>query len=315
MRILLTGFSLLVLTLFVACNKDNELEPEEPQINNPSCTDGIQNGDETGVDCGGSNCSPCEAAPSCTDGIQNGDETGVDCGGSNCPPCETAPSCTDGIQNGDETGVDCGGSNCPPCETAPSCTDGIQNGDETGVDCGGSNCPPCEAAPSCTDGIQNGDETGIDCGGSDCPPCSSSLSMMEYLSSQTKFSMLVEAIERAGFESNLEAMGTFTLFAPNNDAWQALLDNNGWSSIDNISPAVLNILLETQFSVAGTYTSDQFETNFQITVMYQNKSIHLDMTNPASPKVIAGLTSAIVVSADNMANNGVIHETNAVLLF
>ncbi len=56
--------------------------------------------------CGGT------SGPTCTDGIQNGDETGVDCGGS-CPPCD-GPTCTDGIQNGDETGVDCGGS-CPPC--------------------------------------------------------------------------------------------------------------------------------------------------------------------------------------------------------
>ena len=58
------------------------------------------------------NClTPCGSGPSCNDGIQNGDETGVDCGGSTCPPC---PTCFDGIQNGDETGVDCGGS-CPPC--------------------------------------------------------------------------------------------------------------------------------------------------------------------------------------------------------
>ena len=132
----------------------------------PTCTDGIQNGDETGVDCGGS-CSACEPAPTCTDGIQNGDETGVDCGGS-CSACEPAPTCTDGIQNGDETGVDCGGS-CSACEPAPTCTDGIQNGDETGVDCGGS-CSACESAPTCTDGIQNGDETGVDCGGS-CSAC------------------------------------------------------------------------------------------------------------------------------------------------
>ncbi len=28
-------------------------------------------------------------APTCTDGIQNGDETGVDCGGTTCPPCQS----------------------------------------------------------------------------------------------------------------------------------------------------------------------------------------------------------------------------------
>ncbi len=70
----------------------------------PSCNDGVQNGNETGVDCGGS----CTACPTCNDGIQNGSETGVDCGGS----CSACPTCNDGIQNGNETGVDCGGS-CP----------------------------------------------------------------------------------------------------------------------------------------------------------------------------------------------------------
>ncbi len=58
---------------------------------------------------------PNPPAPTCSDGIQNGDETGVDCGGS-CTPCTTTPNCEDGIQNGDETGVDCGGS-CTPCST------------------------------------------------------------------------------------------------------------------------------------------------------------------------------------------------------
>ncbi|MEO0727097.1 MAG: zinc metalloprotease, partial [Bacteroidota bacterium] len=95
-------------------------------------------------------CVSDATAPTCNDGIQNGDETGVDCGGSDCPAC---PTCDDGIQNGDETGIDCGGSDCPAC---PTCDDGIQNGDETGVDCGGSDCPAC---PTCDDGIQNGDET------------------------------------------------------------------------------------------------------------------------------------------------------------
>ena len=32
------------------------------------------------------------STPTCTDGIQNGQETGIDCGGPNCPAC---PTCTD----------------------------------------------------------------------------------------------------------------------------------------------------------------------------------------------------------------------------
>lgn len=103
---------------------------------------GIRYGLAISGGCGGG--GPVE--PTCTDGIQNGDETGVDCGGSNCPACEVA-TCDDGIQNGDETGVDCGGADCPACPA--TCSDGIQNGDETGVDCGGSSCAPCEVI-ACT---------------------------------------------------------------------------------------------------------------------------------------------------------------------
>lgn len=103
----------------------------------------------------------------CTDGIQNQGETGIDCGGP-CDPCPPAASCTDGIQNQGETGIDCGGP-CQPCPPSASCTDGIQNQGETGIDCGGP-CEPCPPSASCSDGIQNQGETGIDCGGP-CEPC------------------------------------------------------------------------------------------------------------------------------------------------
>ena len=57
-------------------------------------------------------CTTACGPPSCNDGIQNQDETGVDCGGTICSPC---PTCSDGIQNGEELGVDCGGPDCAPC--------------------------------------------------------------------------------------------------------------------------------------------------------------------------------------------------------
>lgn len=63
---------------------------------------------------------------SCFNGLQDGDETGVDCGGS-CAPCAT---CDDGIKNGDETGIDCGGSFCEPC-TGEVIVSGEIFGDET----------------------------------------------------------------------------------------------------------------------------------------------------------------------------------------
>ena len=76
-------------------NQDNYplVEPFEnyqTETSYPTCSDEIKNGDEEGVDCGGSCPDACVPEPTCYDGIQNGDEEGVDCGGS-CPN-----KCTDG---------------------------------------------------------------------------------------------------------------------------------------------------------------------------------------------------------------------------
>lgn len=80
------------------------------------------------VDNAASTCGEVDPpTPTCDDGIQNGDETGIDCGGS-CAPCESTPSCDDGVQNGQETGIDCGGPDCAPCEEGcviPSSTNAV----------------------------------------------------------------------------------------------------------------------------------------------------------------------------------------------
>lgn len=64
----------------------------------------------------------------CSNGSQDGDETGIDCGGS-CVACVVDPTCNDGVQNGDETGVDCGGScfDCPGDGSFPSTGSYIYN--------------------------------------------------------------------------------------------------------------------------------------------------------------------------------------------
>ncbi|MDF1561496.1 MAG: hypothetical protein P1V51_00550 [Deltaproteobacteria bacterium] len=82
---------------------------------------GDTDGGET--DGGGSDGGPPET---CGDGIQNQDETGVDCGGV-CPPCGTE-TCDDGVRNQDETDVDCGGVCLPcagsPCDLSTGCSEG-----------------------------------------------------------------------------------------------------------------------------------------------------------------------------------------------
>jgi len=61
------SLGMALLAVAYSCSKDDSNAPD-PQA--ATCVDGIQNGDETGVDCGGSACEPCAV-----DNILEGDVT------------------------------------------------------------------------------------------------------------------------------------------------------------------------------------------------------------------------------------------------
>ena len=128
-----------------------------PDMPLPSCTDGIQNGDETDTDCGGATCPACAASQKCT--------LPADCVSGVCTAglCQKA-SCTDSVKNGDETDTDCGGATCPACAASQKC--------KLPADCKSGVCTAgvCQKA-SCTDSVKNGDETDVDCGGGVCAKC------------------------------------------------------------------------------------------------------------------------------------------------
>lgn len=58
-KIIYISFIVLTSVLFVQCSEDENNNIIDADA---TCEDGIQNGDETGIDCGGS-CAPCEISP------------------------------------------------------------------------------------------------------------------------------------------------------------------------------------------------------------------------------------------------------------
>ena len=113
-----------------------------------TCMDGVENGIETGMDCGGGECQPCGAGEGCESGA---DCTSTVCAGNVCQ----ASSCMDGAKNGAETDIDCGGGTCPACGTNSVCT---TNSDCAAGTCNGGVCnttscttPLSFTIPGCTD--------------------------------------------------------------------------------------------------------------------------------------------------------------------
>lgn len=109
-------------------------------------------------------------APTCSNGQQDGAETGVDCGGPDCPRCgPPADLCSNGQldEQWGETDVDCGGIDAcgATCDVGQSCSSRMDCESKT---CIGGTC----AEPTCSDNVKNGQETDRDCGGPDCQTCS-----------------------------------------------------------------------------------------------------------------------------------------------
>jgi hypothetical protein len=102
--------------------------------------------------------------PGCNNQTLDGDETGIDCGGS-CPSCRDGQPC---LVSGDCTSEVCGDDGL--CAAA-SCSDMVRNGSELDVDCGGAicdGCPigsPCLVAADCQSGLCDDTKTcALNCG-------------------------------------------------------------------------------------------------------------------------------------------------------
>jgi hypothetical protein len=82
-------------------------------------------------------------------GLRDGDESDVDCGGPRCRKCANGQRC--------RADRDCQSGFCTAagvCRTRSACDDGLHNGRETDVDCGGPDCPKCRVPQRC---VRDGD--------------------------------------------------------------------------------------------------------------------------------------------------------------
>ena len=129
------------------------------------------------------------------------------------------------------------------------------------------------------------------------------------------FSTLVAALTRSDlttdYVSILTGDGPFTVFAPTNDAFQALLDSNAdWSSLDDIPVATLEAVLNYHVVSGANVQSGQLSNGQEVDALGGKFTIEIG----DNVKVNGGNSNATVILTDAQGSNGVVHVIDTVLL-
>ncbi|MBS9463746.1 fasciclin domain-containing protein [Flagellimonas sp. 389] len=148
--------------------------------------------------------------------------------------------------------------------------------------------------------------------------------VVTFATADPTFESLVAALTTDGqpdFVSTLGGDGPFTVFAPTNDAFQALLDSNDmWDGLTDIDSGLLTSVLEhhviADVNIRSTDLTENGVTVTPATLEGDTFSITLPGTNGNIADVTdgAGNTGIGIDAVDVQAANGVIHVLDAVLI-
>ena len=138
-------------------------------------------------------------------------------------------------------------------------------------------------------------------------------SIAAVASRSSQFTTLVSALERADLVSTLDGDGSYTVFAPTNTAFSNFLSDNGFSSLDDVPVTLLREILLNHV-VLGTNLSTNLTTGYVKTLGKGSASSSNTLSmyvNVGTNVILNGVST--VTTANITADNGVIHEVNAVI--
>jgi uncharacterized surface protein with fasciclin (FAS1) repeats len=144
------------------------------------------------------------------------------------------------------------------------------------------------------------------CNNDDTPDVPSQ-NVLEIASSNPSFSTLVAAVDQAGLTTALASSGPFTVFAPNDDAFNSFLSDTGISAEDLLSNPQLEDILNYHV-ISGRAVASDIQQGAVETNSGQPFYVSVD---PNGGLWINGKSR--VIQADVQANNGVIHVVDYVI--
>lgn len=133
----------------------------------------------------------------------------------------------------------------------------------------------------------------------------SSSTVVEIAVSNPDFSILVEAVTKADLAGALSADGPFTVFAPTNDAFNALFADLGVDGVEDLTAEQLTPILTYHVVSGKVMSSDLSNTSVET---LNGKKIKIDLSDDVK------INDSKVVAADIDGRNGVIHVIDKVLI-
>jgi len=147
----------------------------------------------------------------------------------------------------------------------------------------------------------------------------------DYLQGNDQYSMYVQILQRAtGAKGNLRLIellnsyGSYTVFAPTNEAVSMFLASKGVSSVDQLpkedcDTVALNSIIETAY-----FTTDVSDGTYpQSNMLDQYLTIRSDsdlVSNPGQVTLAMYVNDARIIQSDDSVSNGVIHTVDHVIL-
>ena len=137
-------------------------------------------------------------------------------------------------------------------------------------------------------------------------------SIADFVANNDNYSSLAAALEVTGLTATLDESADYTVFAPDNAAFNAFLSANGFSSLDEVPEDLLTEVLLNHVQ-SGVIMSSDLSTGYissMATGMASEEPLSMYI-NVDDGVMINGM--AEVTNADIEVDNGVIHAVNAVI--
>ncbi|WP_372919759.1 fasciclin domain-containing protein [Salegentibacter sp.] len=137
-------------------------------------------------------------------------------------------------------------------------------------------------------------------------------SIVDFVADNDDYSSLAAALEVAGLTASLDGNANYTVFAPNNAAFNAFLSANGFDSLDDVPEDLLREVLLNHLQ-SGEIMASDLSTGYissMATGMASEDPLSLYI-NTEDGVMINGM--AEVTNADIEVDNGVIHAVDAVI--